>query len=185
MSFSTTTIRVFQQQKTAQPLAIFLTNTCLRSEVGTQSLSKLDNVFFLLEAMYNYNKNKESHHDLLKPALFSISLQEVDFTSSYYDNSRKTFSFDDTVHSIDEDKIMTPVDFDCGNTFYSQAPTNLIRISQKLKKLAMSCKNPTFNQVTVDVTAFLIRIIPLTSFCPPQFMRHGFSSSFVTQPHSW
>ena len=67
--------------------------------------------------MYNYNKSGLSHYDPTKLAIHFILRPEDDFISNCGPNVKKTASFDDDVHFIDEENIVTYVNFDCGINF--------------------------------------------------------------------
>ena len=75
--------------------------------------------------MYNYNKSGLSPCDTTKLAIHSILSPEDDLISNCGQNVRKTVSFDDVVHFIDEENIVTYVDFDCGITFFPETPTKI------------------------------------------------------------
>ena len=68
--------------------------------------------------MYNYNKTVLSPYDPTKLAIHFILRTEDDLISNCGPNSKKTVSFDDVVHFIDEENMVTYVDFDCGITFF-------------------------------------------------------------------
>ena len=70
--------------------------------------------------MYNYNKSGLSPYDPTKLAIHSILRLEGDLISNCGPNVRKTVSFDEVVHFIDEENIVTYVDFDFGITFYCE-----------------------------------------------------------------
>ena len=51
---------------------------------------------------------------------FLFCVQKIDLTSNCNQNFKKTVSFDDVVHFIDEEIIVTDEGFDCGITFYPE-----------------------------------------------------------------
>ena len=57
---------------------------------------------------------------------------------------KKTVSFDDIGHIIDEENIVTYVDFDCGITFYAETPTRVreILIFREQNNISRSCEKP-------------------------------------------
>ena len=55
---------------------------------------------------------------------------------------KKTVSFDDIVHFIDEENIVTYVDFCCGITFYPETPTKIRQIKREQNYLSRSCEKP-------------------------------------------
>ena len=74
--------------------------------------------------MYNYKKTQVSPHDPTKLAFHSIWRLEDNHISNFVHNFKKTFCFDEIVHFIDEENIMTYVVFDCGFPCY---PVNLYK----------------------------------------------------------
>ena len=83
--------------------------------------------------MYNYNKSGLSPYDPTKLALHSLLRPEDDLISSCGPNVRKTVSFDDVVHFIDEENIVTHINFDCGITFLPETPTKIRQINRERK----------------------------------------------------
>ena len=81
--------------------------------------------------MYNYNKSALSPYDPTKIAIHSILRLEDDLISNCGPNVRKTVSFDDVVHFIDEENIVTYVDFDCGITFFPKTPIKIRQINKE------------------------------------------------------
>ena len=79
--------------------------------------------------MYNYNESVLSLYDSTKLAIHSILRPEDDLISNCGRNVKKTVSFDDVVHFIDEENIVTYVDFDCGITFFPEIPTKIRQIN--------------------------------------------------------
>ena len=77
--------------------------------------------------MCSYNKTQFSTYDSTKLAIHSILRPEDDLISNFGPNLKKTVSFDDVVHFIDEENMVTYVDFDCGITFF---PENLTKFRQ-------------------------------------------------------
>ena len=64
--------------------------------------------------MCNYNKNEISPHDPIKLAIHSILRPEDDLISDCGQMFKMTVSFDDIVHFIEEEDIVTCEDSDCG-----------------------------------------------------------------------
>ena len=60
-------------------------------------------------------------------------------------NFKKTVSFDDIVHFIDEENILTYVDFDCGITFYPEFSTKIRHIERERNYIFISCERPKYN----------------------------------------
>ena len=92
--------------------------------------------------MYNYNKSGLSTYDPTKLALHSLLRPEDDLISSCGPNVRKTVSFDDVVHFIDEENIVTYINFDCGITFLPETPTKIRQINRERKYSSRSCEKP-------------------------------------------
>ena len=81
--------------------------------------------------MYNYNRPVLSPCDPTKLGNFSILRLEDDLLSNSGPNVKKTVSFDDVVHFIDEENMVTYVDFDCGITFFPEIPTKNTRMNRE------------------------------------------------------
>ena len=81
--------------------------------------------------MYNYRKSILSPYDRPKLAIYSILRLEDDIISYCCPNVKKIVSFDDVLHSIDEENMVTYVDFDCGFTFFPETPAKIRQISRE------------------------------------------------------
>ena len=92
--------------------------------------------------MYNYNKYVFSPYDPTKLAIHSILRPEDDLISNCGPNVRKTVSFDDVVHFIDEENIVIYVDFGCGITFFPETPTKIRQINREWNYISRSCEKP-------------------------------------------
>ena len=95
--------------------------------------------------MYNYNKSGLSPYDPTKLSIHSILRPEDDLISNCGPNVKKTVSFDDVVHFIDEENIVTYVDFDCSITFLSETPTKIRQITRERNYISRSCEKPQYN----------------------------------------
>ena len=95
--------------------------------------------------MYNYNKSGLSPYDPTKLAIHSILRPEDDLISNCGPNVKKTVSFDDVVHFIDEENIVTYVDFDCSITFLPETPTKIRQITRERNYISRSCEKPQYN----------------------------------------
>ena len=95
--------------------------------------------------MYNYNKSGLSPYDPTKLAIHSILRPEDDLISNCGPNVKKTVSFDDVVHFIDEENIVTYVDFDCSITFLPETPTKIKQITRERNYISRSCEKPQYN----------------------------------------
>ena len=92
--------------------------------------------------MYNYNKSVLSPYDPTKLAIHSILRPEDDLISNCDPNVKKTVSFDDVVHFIDEENMVTYEDFDCGITFLPETPTQIRQINRERNYISRSCEKP-------------------------------------------
>ena len=94
---------------------------------------EIDKLCPLQETMCSYNKIQiqVSPYDPTKLANHSFLHREDNFLSNCGHSFKKTVSFDDVVHFIDEENIVTYVDFDCGITFYPETPTKIRQINRE------------------------------------------------------
>ena len=92
--------------------------------------------------MYNYNESVLSPYDPTKLAIHSILRPEGDLKSNCGLNLKKTVSSDDVVHFIDEENMVTYVDFDCGITFFPETPTKIRQIKRERNYISRSCEKP-------------------------------------------
>ena len=92
------------------------------------------------ETMYNYNKSVLPPYDPTKLAIHSILRPEDDLKSKCGPNVKKTISFDDILHFIDEENIVTYVECDCGITFIHETPTKIRQINRKRNYISRSCE---------------------------------------------
>ena len=94
--------------------------------------------------MYKYNKSGLSPCDPTKLAIHSVLPPEDDLISNCGPNVRKSVSFDDIVHFIDEENIVTYVNFDCGITFLSETPTKIREINRQRNYFSRFCEKPQY-----------------------------------------
>ena len=92
--------------------------------------------------MYTYIKFGLSPYDPTKIAICSILRPEDDLISNCGPNVKKTVSFDDVVHFIDEEDLVTYVDFDCGIFFLSEIPTKIRQINRERNYISRSSEKP-------------------------------------------
>ena len=92
--------------------------------------------------MSNYTKTQVSPYDSTKLAIQSFLRAEVDLISNCGQKFKKSVSLDDIVQLIDEEKIMSYVDFDCGITFYPEKPTKIKQIIRDQIYISRSCEKP-------------------------------------------
>ena len=115
--------------------------------------------------MCSYIKTQDSPYDPTKLATHVILRPEDDhLISTCGQNFKKTVSFDDIVHFIDEEDIVTYKDFDCGFTFYHETPTKIREISRGRKKIPDFVKNSSAFPVTIRMTVLLMSSITVISF---------------------
>ena len=92
--------------------------------------------------MCNYNKIQDSPFDPTELAILSILRPEDDLISNGGHTFKKTVSFDNIVHFIDKENIVTYVDFDSGITFYPETPTKIIQINRERNYSFRACEKP-------------------------------------------
>ena len=92
--------------------------------------------------MCSYNETQVSPYDTTKLAIHSILRPEDDFISNCGQTFKKIVSFDDSVHFIDEENIVTYVDFDCGITFPAETPTIIKQIKPEQNNISRTCEKP-------------------------------------------
>ena len=92
--------------------------------------------------MCSYNKNQICPYDPTKLAIHSILRPEDDLISNCGQNFKRTVSFDEIVHFIDEENIVTYEDLDCGITFCPEAPTKIRQINRERNCISRSCEKP-------------------------------------------
>ena len=92
--------------------------------------------------MYNYNKSVLSPYDPTKLAHHFILRPEDDLISNCGPNVKMTVCFDDVVHFIDKENMVTYVDFDCGITFFPETPTKERQINRERNYNFRSCEQP-------------------------------------------
>ena len=113
--------------------------------------------------MNNYNKSVLSPYDPTKPAIHSILRPEDDPISNCGPNVKKTVSFDDVVHFIDEENMVTDVDFDCGITLLLEAPRKIRQINRELNYISRSCENTNAFRASINIPLVLMSSIAVIS----------------------
>ena len=127
------------------------------------TLLKLNNFSFCRERCATTMKPK-SPYDSTKLAIHSFLRPEDNLLSNCGQNSKKTLSFDDIVHFIDEENIVTYVDSDCSITFYPETPTKSRQINPERNYNSRSCEKAEFIPATINLTVLLMSNITLISF---------------------
>ena len=93
--------------------------------------------------MCSYNKTQVSPYVPTKLAIQSFLRPEGDPISNCGQNFEKeNFFFGDIVHFIDEENIVTYVDFGCGIPFYPESPTQIRQINRKRNHFPTSWDKP-------------------------------------------
>ena len=77
-------------------------------------------------------------------AIQYILRPEDDVISNCGPNVKKTVSFDDVVHFLDKENMVTYVDFDCGITFLPETPTIIKQINRERNYFSRSCEKPQY-----------------------------------------
>ena len=111
--------------------------------------------------MYNYNKSVLSCYDPTKLAIHSILRPEDDLISNCGPNLKKAVSSDDVVHFIDEENMVTYVDFDCGITFSLKILQNLDRSTENRSTFPDPVTNPNAFPATINTSVLLMSCIAL------------------------
>ena len=115
--------------------------------------------------MYNYNKSVLSPYDPTKLAIHSILRPEDDLISNCGPTLKKTVSFDDVVHFIDEENMVTYVDFDYDVTFFPENPTKFRQINRGNRiTFPDPVRNPNAFPATINISVLLMSRIALISF---------------------
>ena len=73
------------------------------------------------------------------------------------------------MHFIDEENIVTYVDFDCGITFLPETPTKIRQNNREQNYISRSCENPSPFPATINMSVLLMSSIALISFWPRTF----------------
>ena len=128
--------------------------------------------------MYNYNKTVFSTYDPTKLAIHSILRPEDDLISNCGPNLKKTVSFDDVVHFIDEENMVTYVDFDCGITFFPENPTKLNSPTENRITFPDPVKNPIAFPATINISVLLMSCMALMSLWTRKIFGTWFQQHF-------
>ena len=114
--------------------------------------------------MYNYNKSVLSPYDPTKLAIHSILRPEDDLISKCCPTLKKAVSFDDVVHFIDEENMVTFVDFDCG----IRSSLKLLQKSDRSTENGITFPGPVKNRnafpAMINIPVLLMSSIALISF---------------------
>ena len=88
-------------------------------------------------------------------AVLSTLRPEDDLVSHCDQKFKKTVSFDDTAHHIDEENIMSCVDFDNVITFYHVTPLHNRQISREQNCISRSCDKPSALPEAINITVLV------------------------------
>ena len=92
--------------------------------------------------MCSYKRTQVSPYDPTKLAIHSIVRPEDDLIQHFGQKFKKTVSFVDIAHFINEENSVTYVDFDCGITFYPQTPAKIRQINRERNYISRFCEKP-------------------------------------------
>ena len=92
---------------------------------------EIEQLLPLQETMCSHKKFQVSPYVPTKLAMGSILRPEDDLILNCGQNFKKTVSFDDIVHFIDEEDIVTYEHSDCAITFYPETPTKMRQINRE------------------------------------------------------
>ena len=137
-----------------QLMLTILTVTCLRKELSAQPSSILDRFSLIYETKFNYKSTQTSLYDSTELAIHSLLPPEFDVIPNCGDNFKKTVSFNDMVHLIDEENTVTKGDPDSGKTFHPEY------VNWKRRKIEELVINPRLPK-TIRVTDPLTKTYPL------------------------
>ena len=134
--------------------------------------------------MYNCNKSELSPYDLTMLAIHSILRPEDDLISNCGPNVRKMVSFDDVVHFIDEENIVTYVNFDCGITLLPETPTKIRKINRERKYISRSCEKPHCIPINDQHTCFVDEQYSSNIFLNPYNLWGMVSAALMSLSHT-
>ena len=113
---------------------------------------------------FTTTKTQISPFDSTKLAVHSVLRPKVHFVSKCGHNFEKTVSFNNIVHFIDEQNIVTYVLLDCRVTFYPDTPTKIVEINRERKNFSQILSKPKCIPSNGHITVLLTSRIPLISF---------------------
>ena len=134
--------------------------------------------------MYNYIKSGLSPYDPTKLAIHSILRPEDDIISNCGPNVRETVSFHDVVHFIDEENIVTCVNFDCGITFLPETPTKIRQINRERNYISTSCEKPQCIPSNDQHTCFVDEQHSSNIFLNPYNLGDTVPAAFMSLSHT-
>ena len=134
--------------------------------------------------MYNYNKSVLSPYDPTKLAIHSILRSEDDLISKCGPNLKKSVSFDDVVHFIDEENMVTYVNFDCGITFFPEPYTKIRQINRERNYICISCEKPQCTPSNDQHTCFVDEQPSSNIFLNPYSLWDMFLAALMSLSHT-
>ena len=167
-----------------QPLVKFLNNTCLQSDFSDQPLSKLNNFYFC----------KKRCTTTINPYFLLMilqSLQFILFASGWWfyiklwsEFEKKTVSFDDVVHFIYKENMVTFVYFDCGITFFPETPTKIRQMKRQGNYISRSCDKPQCIPSNDQHTCFVDEQHSSNIFLNPHNLWDNFPAALMSFSHT-
>ena len=134
--------------------------------------------------MYNYNKSLLSPYDHTKLAIRSILRPEDDLLSNFGPNVKKIAFFDNVVHFIDEENMVTYVYFDCGITYFPETPTKIIDINRERNYISRSCEKPQSNPSNDQYTCSVDEQHSSNNFLNPYSLWHMVPAALMSLNHT-
>ena len=125
---------------------------------------EIEKVFALQEAMCSYNKTQVSPCDPTKIAIYSILRPEDDLISNCGQKLKKFVTFDDIVHLIDKENIVTYENLDCALLSTLKLLQKSDRSTENGITFPDAVKNSTAFPVTINITVLLMSSITLICF---------------------
>ena len=112
-------------------------------------------------------------------------MRPVDFISNSGDNFKKVVSFVDIFHFIDEENMVTFLEFYCGFTFYPETPKKIRQINRERNYISKSSEKPKRNSSNDQHNSFIDEQYNSNIFLNLYnlWKEHGSSTSYVTQGH--
>ena len=133
--FSTIATRFFERPTYSTTVEVSHQNL-LTIRIQCSVLSKRNKISLCSKRCAATIKTQISPYDPSNLAIFSNLRPENGFISNWGQNFKKTVSSDDFVHFIDEENILTYVDFHGGFTFYPESPTKMRHINRERKYIS-------------------------------------------------
>ena len=134
--------------------------------------------------MYNYNKSVLSPYYPTKLAIESLLRPEDDPVLNCGPNVKLIASFDDAVHFIDNENMVTDVDFDCGITFFTETPTKIKQINRERNYISRSCDKPQCIPRTDQHTCSVDEQHNSNTFLKPYNLLDMDPAAFMSRKHT-